>query len=349
MILDENSGSYDNSSLSSKAIMDNHRLRSSRLLSDIADGGGGGGGAGRCVTCDHPQCDQGGSDCNSDSGEHPPPSTDRRGSAARTAAAVAASTTRGIAQQAVRFFGGVIMGAAAEEISRNWGQLPALLSYSAATSSSTTQPYYEDDAVCSEDVSRMTTAGAGRDSTPAMTTSYESQQRRRSLSLHRQAPGARGACSDHRDGSVDEKRPVAGALKRKLSGTISICHTADHDANVITGDATPRAPGGHLAAWAHARGRDCTRFVAECSLPTKLGQFRLRAYRYEGTEKFHEPVVMVAGNLVGRENVPVRVHDQCQTSEVRRFLQYARLCGIVSISCVHRVSSWQSSVKDSGG
>ncbi|CAN0396975.1 unnamed protein product, partial [Laminaria digitata] len=86
---------------------------------------------------------------------------------------------------------------------------------------------------------------------------------------------------------------------------------------IVSGDATPRAPGARAAAHAKAVGQGCTSFVSECSLPTDKGRFRLRAYRYHGSDKSHEPVVMVAGKVRGRESVPVRVHDQCQTSEVR--------------------------------
>eukprot|EP00291_Cryptomonas_curvata_P018538 CAMPEP_0172158614 /NCGR_PEP_ID=MMETSP1050-20130122/4474_1 /TAXON_ID=233186 /ORGANISM="Cryptomonas curvata, Strain CCAP979/52" /LENGTH=227 /DNA_ID=CAMNT_0012828033 /DNA_START=481 /DNA_END=1161 /DNA_ORIENTATION=- len=69
-------------------------------------------------------------------------------------------------------------------------------------------------------------------------------------------------------------------------------------------------------------------FIAECELPTERGDFRLRAYRFQGTKVVmrngervleaiqEEPVVMYRGSLSGRENVLVRVHDQCFTSEV---------------------------------
>ena len=67
-------------------------------------------------------------------------------------------------------------------------------------------------------------------------------------------------------------------------------------------------------------------YVAETNLPTDAGNFRLRAYRTaQSTNKFagNEPCVIynadnspfgVDGQL--REGVPVRVHDQCLTSEV---------------------------------
>ncbi|CAM9452914.1 unnamed protein product, partial [Hapterophycus canaliculatus] len=59
-----------------------------------------------------------------------------------------------------------------------------------------------------------------------------------------------------------------------------------------------------------------TQYVSECLLPTPRGKFRLRAYRHEGNGRSLEPVVMVAGELKDLEGVPVRVHDQCLTSEV---------------------------------
>jgi hypothetical protein len=69
-------------------------------------------------------------------------------------------------------------------------------------------------------------------------------------------------------------------------------------------------------------------FIAETNLPTDVGQFRLRAYRTAPTGNEYtgrEPAVIYAadkspfgseGDL--REGVPVRIHDQCLTSEVFR-------------------------------
>jgi hypothetical protein len=58
-------------------------------------------------------------------------------------------------------------------------------------------------------------------------------------------------------------------------------------------------------------------FVAETRLPTKLGEFRLRAYRRGDTEpcviySAHHPLQ----NTDANHALPVRVHDQCMTSEV---------------------------------
>lgn len=62
-----------------------------------------------------------------------------------------------------------------------------------------------------------------------------------------------------------------------------------------------------------------TRFVAECDMPSTMGNFRMRAYTYRengGTMNKLEPIVVVAGDVSDEENVLVRVHDQCFTSEV---------------------------------
>ncbi|KAK1943739.1 GTP cyclohydrolase-2 [Phytophthora citrophthora] len=59
-----------------------------------------------------------------------------------------------------------------------------------------------------------------------------------------------------------------------------------------------------------------TTFIAETALPTDGGMFRVRAYRSVGSLRESEPIAMVTGDVRGKRNVPVRVHDQCFTSEV---------------------------------
>ena len=59
-----------------------------------------------------------------------------------------------------------------------------------------------------------------------------------------------------------------------------------------------------------------TSFVAECNMPTDLGVFKMRSYNYQSPRMNLEPIVLVNGNVHGKENVLVRVHDQCFTSEV---------------------------------
>ncbi|KAI7837493.1 hypothetical protein COHA_008684 [Chlorella ohadii] len=77
------------------------------------------------------------------------------------------------------------------------------------------------------------------------------------------------------------------------------------------------ADGGGGAAAAEPP-RNWTKFVAETLLPTQQGKFRLRGYRHtsDGGLTYTEPSVIIAGQPEGLEDVPVRVHDACFTSEV---------------------------------
>jgi GTP cyclohydrolase II len=63
-----------------------------------------------------------------------------------------------------------------------------------------------------------------------------------------------------------------------------------------------------------------TKFIAECTMPTDVGDFRMRSYQYYSSKQHLEPIVMYSdggsGTPVGSEDVMVRVHDQCLTSEV---------------------------------
>ena len=59
-----------------------------------------------------------------------------------------------------------------------------------------------------------------------------------------------------------------------------------------------------------------TKFVAECMMPTSLGAFKMRSYTYDSRSTKLEPIVMVSGDVSGSEDVLVRVHDACFTSEV---------------------------------
>ncbi len=83
--------------------------------------------------------------------------------------------------------------------------------------------------------------------------------------------------------------------------------------------ATVRSAGRQLRQVEHDSDGHETNYIAECHLPSVLGDFRMRAYTYrEGNDQKNklEPVVMVMGDVDGQEDVLVRVHDQCFTSEV---------------------------------
>jgi len=105
-------------------------------------------------------------------------------------------------------------------------------------------------------------------------------------------------------------------------------------------------------------------FVAETNLPTNIGHFRLRAYRIQdaanapepnplgpGAGLGSEPCVIYAtdkppgiccqdGKRVGEKGVPVRVHDQCFTSEVFR----SQRC-----DCKEQLDMALKYVRDNGG
>jgi len=57
-------------------------------------------------------------------------------------------------------------------------------------------------------------------------------------------------------------------------------------------------------------------FVAETNLPTIQGKYRVRAYKILDTNIRMEPIAIVSGKVEGQDNVNLRVHDQCFTSEV---------------------------------
>jgi len=59
---------------------------------------------------------------------------------------------------------------------------------------------------------------------------------------------------------------------------------------------------------------DQVELYSEAPLPTRHGLLRALVFREKGTDKEH--VVAVKGDLRGQENVPVRVHSECLTSEI---------------------------------
>ena len=93
-------------------------------------------------------------------------------------------------------------------------------------------------------------------------------------------------------------------------------------------------------------------YVAECNLPTLIGDYRLRAYRIsDSVESFlrdnryigNEPCVIYStgkrpfntdGSMI--EGVPVRIHDQCFTSEVFRSERLVQLYPIPLLSSKFR-------------
>lgn len=57
----------------------------------------------------------------------------------------------------------------------------------------------------------------------------------------------------------------------------------------------------------------CVRAVAVADLPTRFGDFRIVAFWNNRDEKDH--VAIIRGDVVGHENVPMRVHSECLTGD----------------------------------
>jgi len=55
-------------------------------------------------------------------------------------------------------------------------------------------------------------------------------------------------------------------------------------------------------------------YKSETNLPTNSGIFRVRCYEVNGTH--NEAIAIVSGSVEGGASIPIRVHDQCFTSEV---------------------------------
>ncbi|KAF0701339.1 Aste57867_8190 [Aphanomyces stellatus] len=57
-----------------------------------------------------------------------------------------------------------------------------------------------------------------------------------------------------------------------------------------------------------------TEFVSAATLPTAHSEWRMHAFRSQGCRRMAEPIALVFGDV--EDNMLVRVHDQCVTSEV---------------------------------
>jgi GTP cyclohydrolase II len=144
-----------------------------------------------------------------------------------------------------------------------------------------------------------------------------------------------------------------------------------HPANGVNGKDLKNSNGVH-AAFVPRNGKSKpdpiveADYIADTKLPTDVGQFQLRAYRvknvpgpngdYEEPEPYQntnalEPVVIYSADKppfgedgLLAENVPIRIHDQCLTSEVFRSQRYV-LSAIND--CSLRFASMQSHKRNS--
>jgi len=60
--------------------------------------------------------------------------------------------------------------------------------------------------------------------------------------------------------------------------------------------------------------RTCVRIVAVAALPSRFGDFRIVAFWNNRDQKDH--VAIVHGDVVGAEDLPVRLHSECLTGDV---------------------------------
>jgi len=152
-----------------------------------------------------------------------------------------------------------------------------------------------------------------------------------------------GSCG--KDCGCDEK-PQQSQRKRKMVPKDTININEDNEINNVVFSSLEGDPNKHYP---------CS-YVAECDLPTDIGSFRLRAYRITdnlgevggGVQKNKwlgtEPCLIYCADkpLFGcdGEKVPIRIHDQCFTSEVFR----SRRC-----DCKEQLVMALQYIKENGG
>ena len=148
--------------------------------------------------------------------------------------------------------------------------------------------------------------------------------------------------------SSEKKAQIPSAIIRPLSDISDSDDEETHDLNGASAASANKSvqPGKAkktiLESGGFADAVQPATYVAETNLPTDIGHFRIRAYRIEefeaamkepnplgaGAGLGSEPCVIYCtdkppfgskgGELGGAKEVPVRIHDQCFTSEVFR-------------------------------
>ena len=79
-------------------------------------------------------------------------------------------------------------------------------------------------------------------------------------------------------------------------------------------------------------------FIAQSTIPTDKGKLHIRAYRDHRTGT--EPLAMFFKDCSGQEDVPVRIHDACLTSEV---------LGSLKCDCKFQLDYAINYIKQNGG
>uniref|UniRef100_A0A7S3VHN9 GTP cyclohydrolase II n=1 Tax=Dunaliella tertiolecta TaxID=3047 RepID=A0A7S3VHN9_DUNTE len=126
-------------------------------------------------------------------------------------------------------------------------------------------------------------------------------------------------------GNGDQQETAAASVAVSQNHSQSLVQTLVSQSAATNGAGTHKVPTVDIAASAATAGvletdggSTRTQFIAETLLPTRHGKLRLRGYKHsvDGGLTYTEPTAIIAGSVEGRENVPVRVHDACYTSEV---------------------------------
>ncbi|KAK8814397.1 hypothetical protein WA158_008259 [Blastocystis sp. Blastoise] len=99
---------------------------------------------------------------------------------------------------------------------------------------------------------------------------------------------------------------------------------------------------GHIQTSIEAPSTNQYHFVAETALPTTKGTLSISSFspNNEPYKSYLEPLVISSGDLTSMDSVPVRVHDQCFTSEV---------LGSLKCDCKQQLDFAINYIKQNGG
>ena len=126
------------------------------------------------------------------------------------------------------------------------------------------------------------------------------------VDLHRNAASRRPQPASRTTSRAVRRSPATRPLPRRVANATRSSADSDDDlSDDVVADTFAQRTQPHA-----------TTFVAECDMPTAQGLFKMRSYTYSSPRRKLEPIVMVSGDVKGGENVVVRVHDACFTSEV---------------------------------
>eukprot|EP00192_Tetraselmis_astigmatica_P013893 CAMPEP_0117685090 /NCGR_PEP_ID=MMETSP0804-20121206/21529_1 /TAXON_ID=1074897 /ORGANISM="Tetraselmis astigmatica, Strain CCMP880" /LENGTH=308 /DNA_ID=CAMNT_0005496289 /DNA_START=216 /DNA_END=1142 /DNA_ORIENTATION=+ len=160
----------------------------------------------------------------------------------------------------------------------------------------------------------------------------------------RQQPGAFSAASSRQAARVAHRGTVVvGSLPHSSSSNGSSSgrvNSSGVSGKAVKSEVVPKLSStADLPSVATELGNSSTVFVAETLLPTRSGKFRVRAYRHKVGILMSEPTAIINGTVENQENVVVRVHDACFTSEV---------LGSMKCDCAEQLQLAMDYIQDNG-